>query len=288
MERARRDEQGRHEDELVQRGLPLVQYVTSDIVARVPRSVARDDLVSAGQLGLAQAARSWDPKRGVTFECFARTRIRGAILDELRSRDWASRSLRVDGRRLEAATNTLTQELHRAPTTDELAAHLGVATDAIHRREGDLHRASLMSLDGATSDAGAGIELTTGEDPLSDLLKKEMKGALAAAITALPNRLRTVVVAYFFDERQMLDIAEELGVTESRVSQMRGEALALLKEGIATQMEPETMPKLSSLHGRVARRKAAYFAAVANASDIRSRLSASAERRRPALVRKSA
>ena len=273
MERAARHESANREEELVRRGLPLVQYVTADVAARVPRSVPRDDLVSAGQMGLLHAARRWDPDRGVTFESFARTRIRGAMLDELRRRDWATRSTRADGRAAQAASADLSHRLGRTPTARELAAHLGVDVDDLHRVEADLHRATVMSLDGLLADTGAGEEpAAAGGDPLAELLGRELKGALAAAVDVLPERLRTVVVGYFFDERQMLDIAKELGVTESRVSQMRAEALALLKDGIASQLDPETLPSLSSLHGRVARRKATYYAAIAETSDFRTRL----------------
>lgn len=248
-----------------------MQYVVSDIVARVPRSVPREDLVSAGNFGLAQAARSFDSSRGVTFECFARTRIRGAILDDLRGRDWASRTVRGDARKIRATEAALEQELQRTPEAKEIASRLGVDSSDVKRVKDDVHRAAVLSFEGVFVDATDTVEFATEGDPLSDLVNDELKECLASAITALPDRLRSVVLGYFFDERQMSEIADELGVTESRVSQMRAEALIMLKDGINTQLEPESMPDLSTMHGRVARRKAAYYAAIANASDLRSR-----------------
>ena len=261
-------------DDLVRQGLPLVQYVVSDIVARVPRSVPREDLVSAGYFGLAQAARSYDPARGVTFECFARTRIRGAILDDLRGRDWASRTVRGEARKLRATEAALEQELQRTPDTTELASRLGVASQDVTKIKDDVHRAAVLSFEGVFVDSGDTVDFITECDPLNELVNDELKECLASAITALPDRLRAVVISYFYEERQMSEIAAELGVTESRVSQMRAEAMLMLKDGINTQLEPESMPDLSTMHGRVARRKAAYYAAIANASDLRSKRSA--------------
>jgi RNA polymerase sigma factor for flagellar operon FliA len=264
---------GATEDELVRRGLPLVQYLVSDVAGRVPRSVSREDLVSAGMLGLAQAARSWDPDRGVTFECFARTRINGAILDELRGRDWASRSVRAEGRHLQAVVEELTKALGRTPTTAEVAQRMGVRAEDVVRLNDDIHRATVLYYDSVFTDTdGTGALEARDETPTEALLARELKGYLSDAIVALPERLRKVVVEYFFEERPMQDIADELGVTESRISQMRAEALLLLKDGINSQLEPESVEDLGVTHGRVGKRKAAYYAAIASASDLRSRL----------------
>jgi RNA polymerase sigma factor for flagellar operon FliA len=279
------------EDELVRRGLPLVQYLVSDVAARVPRSVHREDLVSAGMLGLAQAARSWDADRGVTFECYARTRINGAILDELRGRDWASRSVRSDARRHRAAVEDLTTELGRTPTTAEVADRLGVDPATIDRLEGDVARASVLSFESVFADPDTTSGPTTpGDAPADELLGRELKSVLGDAVAALPERLRKVVIEYFFDERPMQEIADELGVTESRISQMRAEALTLLRDGINSQLDPEQVPDLHVSQGRVGRRKAAYYAAVAEASTARDRLVAddSVKDRVAALVARTA
>src|SRR5881394_206472 len=109
------------EEDLVREHLPLVHYAVADMANKVPRHVSRDDLVSAGMAGLAQAARSFDPERGITFERYASTRIRGALLDELRDRDWASRSVRAKARKVSSANEELTSRLGRAPSNAEVA-----------------------------------------------------------------------------------------------------------------------------------------------------------------------
>jgi RNA polymerase sigma factor FliA len=264
-------------DELVQAGLPLVQYAVSDLAGRIPRHVRRDDLMSAGMLGLAQAASSWDPSRGVTFERFARTRIGGALLDELRSRDWASRSVRANARRLQSTTDELTARLGHAPTTDELASAMGVAPDDVTKLVDDVHRATVLHYDAMFTDiddSAAAMAPGAPDEALDTLLAKELVGYLRDAVMALPQRLCKVVVEYFFEERQMQDIADDLGVTESRVSQMRAEAVALLRDGINSQLAPEEVPALGETSGRVAKRKAAYYSAIAGASDLRTRIEA--------------
>ena len=127
--------------------LPLVHYAVSEMAAKVPRHVSRDDLVSAGMAGLAQAARSFDPARGISFDRYASTRIRGALLDELRDRDWASRSVRSKARKVANATDDLTAKLGRAPSNDEVAGHLGLDTKSIDSLNEDVHRAVVLNYD---------------------------------------------------------------------------------------------------------------------------------------------
>ena len=141
------DTRAQFETELVQSNLALVQYVTSEIAHRVPSHVNRGDLVSAGMLGLAQAARSFDPDRGIAFDRFASTRIRGALLDELRGRDWASRSVRARARGLQAAHEELTNKLGRTPNPEEVARMLDVPTETVHKLVDDVHRATVLNYD---------------------------------------------------------------------------------------------------------------------------------------------
>ena len=267
-------ERAAHEDALVRQHLPLVQYVVSEVAHRVPSHVTRNDLVSAGMLGLAQAARSYDPERGIAFERFASTRIRGALLDELRGRDWASRSVRARARGLQAAHEELMNKLGRAPTSDEIAATLDVPTEIVHKLVDDVHRAVVLNYDSILSQGDAeDIMPSDTRSPDSVLVDRERKAYLHDAITSLPERLRAVVVGYFFEERSMQDLADELGVSESRISQLRAEALLLLKDGISSQLEPESLPEEPRPNGRIARRKAAYYAAVAAGSSPRDRVS---------------
>jgi RNA polymerase sigma factor for flagellar operon FliA len=263
------------EDELVRAHLGLPQQAVSELARRLPAHVNRDDLLSAAMLGLAQAARSWDPERGASFERHAATRIRGALLDELRESDWASRSVRSRARRLQQAGEELTGRLGRAPTQAELAAELGTDAEAVHKLVTDVHRATVLNYDSIVADGGADDLLPSGEHgPDHVLVDRERLAYLSDAVLALPERLRAVVIGYFYEERPMLEIAGALGVTESRVSQLRAEALILLRDGLNAHLDPDTLPAEPRPDGRVAKRRAAYHSAIAACSDFRARLDA--------------
>jgi RNA polymerase sigma factor for flagellar operon FliA len=267
-------ERAEYEDRLVREHMPLVHYVVSEVAHRVPGHVNRNDLVSAAMLGLAQAARSYDPERGVTFDRFASTRMRGALLDELRGRDWASRSVRARARGLKSAQDELTNRLGRTPTPQEIAKELDLPTESVTKLVDDVHRATVLHYDSLVLEGDAESFLANTDDSPEDvILDRERKGYLAAAVEALPERLRHVVVGYFFEERSMQDLADELGVSESRVSQLRAEAMLLLKDGINSQLDPDLVEPEARPTGRVARRKAAYYSTVAALSDHNTRVS---------------
>ncbi|MFZ4516210.1 MAG: sigma-70 family RNA polymerase sigma factor [Acidimicrobiia bacterium] len=265
------------EEELVRDHLPLVHYAVSEISHRIPGHVSRADLVSAAMLGLAQAARTFDPQRGIAFDRFASTRIRGALLDELRGRDWASRSVRSKARGLQATTEDLTSKLGRAPSSDEIANAMQLDVEVVHKLVDDVHRATVLNYESLVLEGSAESFLVAeGESPEDAILARERRAYLTDAVSALPERLQRVVVGYFFEERSMQELADELGVSESRISQLRSEALALLKDGMNSQLEPEQVTQEARPNGRIARRKAAYYAAIAAASDAKTRLSAQA------------
>lgn len=266
------------EGRLVDEHLPLVRQVVSDLSKRLPRHVRRDDLESAAMLGLAQAARSFDPERGIAFERHASNRIRGALLDELRGADWASRSVRSKARRMQRAADELAVELGHEPSRVQLAAQLGVDTQALDRLTDDVHRATVLNYDSIVEQGGEDLLPTGGEPPEAVLLDRERRAYLVDAVMALPERLRHVVIAYFLEERPMHRIADELGVTESRVSQLRAEALALVRDGLNANLDPEKLPPEPRPNGRLARRKAAYYAAIAANSDYRARLASESRR----------
>lgn len=260
----------RRRDDVVRSHMPLVGHLVREMLARVPSHVNRDDLMSAGYAALVAAARGFDEDRGVPFPRFAATRIRGALVDELRGRDWASRSVRQRARRTDTARQELTAELGRTPTVTEVAERLGCTVEDIESADDDVQRAVVFSLQGFATAAADDMVTEPSAGPEEILIRRERLGYLQHAVEVLPDRLRAVVVGYFFQERPMAQIAVELGVTESRVSQLRAEALQLLRDGLNTHLEPALAGPVKD--GCVARRRAAYYDRIAARGDLRTRL----------------
>lgn len=264
------------EERLVREYLPLVHYAVAEMATKLPRHVNRDDLISAGMAGLGHAARNYDRSRGISFDRYASTRIRGALLDELRNCDWASRSVRAKARQMQQASDTLTARLGRTPTRQELADHLSVDISAVDSVTDDVHRAVVLNYDSMITDGAAGAILPSDKrSPDALLVERERRSYLYDAVDTLPERLKRVVIGYFFEELPMQDLADELGVSESRISQMRAEALSLMKDGMNSQLEPESLVDEERPSQRIAKRKAAYYAAIAGKSDYQTRLSSS-------------
>ncbi|GAB3216264.1 FliA/WhiG family RNA polymerase sigma factor [Kineococcus gypseus] len=263
--------------ELVEKHLPIVGYITAEFIGRLPQHVSRDELTSAGLMALVQASRGYDPSTGVPFARYANTRIRGAILDDLRGADWASRGVRSRARKLSATEDRLTAQLGRTPTPEELAGALGVSVRELAATRDEAQRAAVLSMQGFTADGGSIDEHipTHSPGPEAELLHRERLGYLRSAIAALPERLRVVVEGYFLHERPMAELAEQLEVTESRISQMRAEALALLRDGMNTHLAPEMVQRVTGSAAAV-KRKESYFAAVGAQSDFKARLALSA------------
>jgi RNA polymerase sigma factor for flagellar operon FliA len=256
--------------ELVTSHMPLVGYIVREIAVRLPRHVDLGDLHSAGLLGLVQAAAAFDESRGVPFKRYASTRVRGAIVDELRSRSWSSRSVRQAGRQRDEAVEVLSSMLGRTPSPAEVAEHLGITIAELDGIEDDLHRTTVLSLDAAPTPESLEAALPHDEPtPEAELLKGEQVRYLRAAVAELPERLRIVVDMYYLQGRPMADIAEVLDVTESRVSQMRAQALDLVRDGMNAALEPDQVAAAERPGGCVDRRRTAYFAAVAQAASLR-------------------
>ncbi|GIM70433.1 sigma-70 family RNA polymerase sigma factor [Actinoplanes auranticolor] len=262
----------RRREDVVRAHMPLVGHLVREMLARVPAHVNRDDLLSAGYAALVAAARGFDEARGVPFARFAAARVRGALLDELRGLDWASRSVRQRARRTDTARQELTAELGRIPTAAEVAAHLGCTVEDIESADDDVARAVVFSLQGFATVGADDMVTEPGAGPEELLIRRERLGYLRHAIDVLPDRLRAVITGYFFEERPMARIAEELGVTESRVSQLRAEALALLKDGLNTHLDPALAAQSPVRDGCVARRRAAYYDQIATRGGLRDRL----------------
>ncbi len=263
--------------ELVEGHLPLVRHVVFQVAVHFPRHVDREELATAGALGLVEAARRFDASRGVPFDRFAAQRIRGAILDAVRSADWAPRSVRTLARRLEQVEQRLATELGRVPNPDETAEALGLSRDELRHLQDRLFRSVVLALDYEVSDADDEMTLvdmladTQIMEPSEELEARELHAYLRDAVELLPERHRLVIVGYFLEGRKSPDLACLLGVTESRISQLRSEALGMMREGIDAQYRNAPEPEPA---GRVARRKAGYALAIGDASHWHTRLDA--------------
>ena len=258
-------------DALVTANLPLVGYHVCELLGRVPAYVSRDDLASAGSLALVQAAQAYDPTTGVPFARYAALRIRGALLDELRSMDWVSRGARQRARRVSNTSDELTSRLGRMPTRAELANALGTTVAEVDaaRSDGDRRVLSIEAFDGAIADAVS----EPGVGPEESLLVTEKLQHLRAAVSTLPARLRHVVEQLFFHDCPVADLAAQLGVTQSRISQLRTEALALMKDGMNASLEPGLVPIADRPDGVAERRRKAYFDLVAQQAAFLARAS---------------
>lgn len=250
-------------DDLITSHMSLVGHIVRETMSRVPVHVNRDDLTSAGLTALVQAGQAYEAERGVPFARYASTRIRGAVLDELRSMDWASRSVRRRARDLDAARSEIAAATGRIPSNTDVAAVLGISTEEVSANAEDVARAQVLSLQGSGDTPLDVVILSSTPTPEQLVENKERLDYLVEAIAELPDRLRTVVQDYFLVERPMAEIAVELGVSESRVSQMRAEALTLLRGALTQALEPELMSAPTRPDGCASRRREAYYAAVA-------------------------
>lgn len=263
----------------IEANLQLVKHVVFQVAVHFPRHVDREELVRAGALGLVEAARRYDESRGVPFERFAAQRIRGAILDSVRAADWAPRSVRLLARRLEATEQQLATQLGRVPSNEEMAVSLGITRQELNKLQDRLFRSVVLALDHETSD-DTDEDLTlvdilqdrSAVEPSDELELRELHAYLRDAVGLLPERQRFVIVGYFLEGKTSQELARFLGVTESRISQLRSEALRNLKLGIEAQFEDQAAED-NPAAGRVARRQAAYAASVGDASNWKNRLS---------------
>jgi RNA polymerase sigma factor for flagellar operon FliA len=225
-------------DRLLLEHLPTVRYLARRIHERLPQHVELEDLISAGVVGLIDAFSKFDHSKKVQFKSYAQFRIRGAILDSLRTLDWSPRELRRKGRAVEEAIRATTQRLGRAPAEPEIAAEMGVTLSEFQQLLGDLKGLEIGSLHiERTEDSGdqelAYIPGSPEEDPLFRCLKGELKQRLADAIDELPERERLVLTLYYYEELTMKEIGLTLGVVESRVSQIHSAAVLRLRVALA-------------------------------------------------------
>jgi RNA polymerase sigma factor FliA len=224
-------------DRLILTYAPLVKFVAGRVGASLPSHVDEQDLVSYGLLGLIDAIERFDIERDIKFETYAISRIRGAIIDELRALDWVPRSIRSRARDIERAIGELESKLGRAPNDEEIAGKLGITTGEFEDSLTDISRSSIAALDELWTVSPGGdqvalidtIEDTQEPSPEFALEATELKEAVAESIAALPEREKLVVTLYYYEELTLREIGEVLGVTESRVSQLHTKAILRLK-----------------------------------------------------------
>lgn len=249
---------------LVVENLPLVGYLVSEVWAKA-RHLSRDDLASAGAVALITSADAYNSALGVPFGAFARRRIIGAFADEMRSSDWATRSARRRIKETLAVQDTLAAALGRTPNVNEIANALGVDRDTAAAGLADAAR-TLSALDDTTAE----FLVADTAMPEESLLSAERLVYLRAAIAALPEKMRAIVEQIYFDDRPVKDIAAELGTTHSAVSQMRAEAIRLLRDGLSTHYADEAETAVTyQPESRIApARRSAYLARLADLATV--------------------
>ena len=227
-------------EQLILHYSPLVKYVAGRVGVGLPANVEQADFVSSGVFGLIDAIEKFDPSRAIKFETYAISRIRGAIIDELRALDWIPRSVRQKARAVERAYATLELTLRRTPSDPEVAAEMGIAIEDLHTIFSQLSLANVVALDellnpGGEGDGSGRVSLVdTLEDPAADnpvevAESRELRRLLARAINTLPEREKTVVSLYYYEGLTLAEIGQVLGVTESRVSQIHTKAVLQLR-----------------------------------------------------------
>ncbi len=223
-------------DRLILHYSPLAKYVAARVAAGLPQSVDQSDLVSYGIFGLIDAIEKFDLDRGYKFETYAIARIKGAILDELRSIDWVPRSVRAKSRSLEKAFMKLEATLHRSPTDDELAAEMRVTPEQLQATLSQISFLGIVALDETLSAGERGDAATLGDTipdrgdgPVASFEVEEMRHILATAINTMPEREKIVLTLYYYEGLTLAEIGLVLGVTESRVCQIHTKAVLHLR-----------------------------------------------------------
>ena len=225
---------------------PLVKYVAGRMSSGLPAHVDEADLISYGLGGLIFAIERFDLSREIKFETYAITRIRGAIIDELRSLDWVPRSVRARAREIERVNMKLEARLRRAPTDEEMAAELKLDLEEFHEALLQISNSTIVALDelwNVSDSSGDQVSLLDtipdhgAPDPQAVVDQGELRDRIADAIAALPEREKLVIALYYYENLTLREIGEVLGVTESRVSQLHTKAVLRLRSKLGTELE---------------------------------------------------
>jgi len=226
---------GREGDELIVRHAELVKRIAYHLAGRLPPSVAVDDLIQAGMLGLMEAAANYSASRGASFETYAGIRIRGAMIDALRALDWAPRSVHRKARAAAAAVREVERSTGRGARDVEIAQQMGVSLEEYHSIVQDAASCRLTSLDDESGGSAEG-----SADPFRETADEHMRASLAKAIETLPERERLVMSLYYSEGLNLKEIGAVLKVTESRACQLHGQALVRLKARLADWREDKS------------------------------------------------
>jgi RNA polymerase sigma factor for flagellar operon FliA len=233
----------RHKEDLILRFAPLIKLIANRIALRLPPHVDSEDLINSGVIGLMDAMEKYDPTRGTSFKTYAEFRIRGAILDELRSLDWFPRSIRQKVNRLESAYANLERQLGRAATDEEVAEALNMDLEEFYETLAQASAVSLVSLYDMGREEGGEERsflecIANGEeDPASALESQEVYETVGKAIEKLPEKEQMVISLYYYDELTMKEIGRVLNLTESRVSQIHTKAVLRLRARLRSLQE---------------------------------------------------
>jgi RNA polymerase sigma factor for flagellar operon FliA len=224
------------ENDLVQQYLPLVTSILGRLAMTLPDHVDHDDLQSAGLVGLLQAVRNYDPSSGNSFETYARVRIRGAMLDELRRMDWVPRTVHEKARKIQQTMGELEQKLGRSPSEAEVAKALGLSVNDYTKLLDEVRPAAFVCLDATTTsengDTGNLYEVvadTTEEGPAEHASRHELKDVVLARLKELPEIQRKVLALYYGEDLHLREIAEVFGLTESRICQIHSQAILAIR-----------------------------------------------------------
>lgn len=224
------------ENKMVEQHLPLVKMVVGQLAMSLSSQANPDDLYSSGLVGLLDAVRKFDPQAGSSFESYARVRIRGAVLDELRRMDWVPRSIHDKARKVQAVVVELEQALGRSPTDAEIAQALKISPGKYGELMEEIRPAAFVCLDSTPTaewdgeeDRHESIADESQEDPMAGAARRELVGLIAARLQVLPQMQRQVLALYYFEDMRLREIAATFGVTESRICQIHAQALRSLR-----------------------------------------------------------
>jgi len=256
------------QERLIAEFAPKIRIMANRLSSRLPPHLDVGDIINVGVIGLMDAMTKYDPSRETMFKTYAEFRIRGAMLDEIRSMDWVPRSIREKASRLRGAYQRLEQKLGRPATEEEVAIELDVDLPTLHKLLQQVSHTAVLSLENMGVDADREVNILeclaneNTPDPLQNLLKQDMWNLLGEAVEQLPGKERVVVTLYYYEELTMREIGAILGITESRVSQLHSQAVLRIKGRIHTLRERrrpgspswrlKPRPHLAEKDGRVA------------------------------------